>query len=388
MIESHFVKVTNELLEVDINLYNQSSHSLGVRIDGLILKAIAEPQPSDDRLLFEKTIWDVDVTCELPSLPLSGATELELQYVDAIERTALYFLQDFYHKIHADEIEGFKWHHQALFRGINLLLEPVRKGHHPILKKEWLDDSHETIREFSHRFPNSVDIALLTAVGMNLPSVVRGDSEMLEHMLKNNLLKRLYTEDHGFVACNENIANFIGKISHKYPRTKIIEIGAGTGGTTMSVLNALGASYSSYTYTDISVGFFEKATERFADHAHRMVFKVLNIEEDPVKQGFCEESYDIIIAANVLHATRRLSQTIQNVRSLLRPGGYLVAAEVTGTMLRDNGLMGGLEGWWLGAEDGRISGPGISAEKWNDLLLENRFSGVKSIIYNMLSRTT
>src|SRR5262249_37828997 len=69
--------------------------------------------------------------------------------------------------------------------------------------------------------------------------------------------------------------------------------------------------------------------------------------------------------------------------SLLRPGGFLIAVEVTGTMLREPGLMGGLEGWWLGCDDGRFPSPGVPAKKWHDLLQRNGFSGIESIVYDM-----
>ncbi|PKX89195.1 lovastatin nonaketide synthase [Aspergillus novofumigatus IBT 16806] len=382
-IEAHLTKSTSTVLEVDINLWDKLSNASGVQVDGLILKAIAEPQPSDDRLLFAKTVWDVDAACGLPSPPPAEVTRDELEYIDAVERTALFFMQNLLREVHPDEIGAFKWHHQALFRAIKTFLGPIREGCHTVMKKEWLDDSHETIREFAKRYPDSVDLALLTAVGENLPSVVRGESEMLEHMLKSNLLGRLYMEGRGFAACNEHVAALMRKISHKFPRTHILEIGAGTGGTTRSVLDAIGNAYSSYMYTDISAGFFEKAAEKFADHVHRMDFKTFNAENPPAEQGFTEGSYDIIIAANVLHATRRLSQTMRHARSLLRPGGFLIAVEVTGNMLREPGLMGGLEGWWLGVNDGRFPCPGISAKEWHDVLQASGFSGIDTIIYDM-----
>ena len=191
--------------------------------------------------------------------------------------------------------------------GISTILSPIREGRRALFKKQWLDDSRENIDSFAERYPDSVDLALLTAVGENLPSVVRGESEMLEHMLKDDLFGRLYAEGRGFAACNEHVAAIMRKVSHKHPRARILEIGAGTGGTTRSVLDAIGNAYSSYTYTDISAGFFEKAGEKFADHTHSMEFKTFNAEYSPSEQGFVRNSYDIVIAANVLHATRTLS---------------------------------------------------------------------------------
>ena len=382
-IEAHLANSTSTTFEVDINLCDKSGSASGLQVEGLILKAVAEPLPSDDRLLFAKTVWDVDAICGIPGPPPAEVRKAELEYIDAVDRTALFFLHKLSVDIHPEEVGAMKWHHKTLLDGISTILSPIREERHSFLKKEWLDDSREVIESFAERYPGSVDLALLTAVGDNLSSVVRGESEMLEHMLKDNLLSRLYTEGRGFAACNEHVAAIMRKVSHKYPRTRILEIGAGTGGTTNSVLNAIGNAYLSYTYTDISAGFFEKASERFAEHIHSMDFKTFNAEHSPAEQGFTEGSYDIIIAANVLHATRVLSQTMQHVRSLLRPGGFLIAVETTGNMLRETGLMAGLEGWWLGADDGRFPGPGISAKGWHDLLQASRFSGIETIIYDM-----
>lgn len=88
-------------------------------------------------------------------------------------------------------------------------------------------------------------------------------------------------------------------------------------------MNAIGNAYDSYTFTDISSGFFPSATAKFSTFANRMVYKVLDVEKEPATQDFAEHSYDIIIAANVLHATGSLKTTLRNTQSLLKPGGYL-----------------------------------------------------------------
>ena len=59
---------------------------------------------------------------------------------------------------------------------------------------------------------------------------------------------------------------------------------------------------------------------------------------------------------------------IQHVRSLLSPAGFLIVVETTDNLLREARFMAGLEGWWLGADDGRFAGAGIFAKGWHDLL--------------------
>ncbi|KAF4511960.1 hypothetical protein G6O67_001155 [Ophiocordyceps sinensis] len=53
-------------------------------------------------------------------------------------------------------------------------------------------------------------------------------------------------------------------------------------------------------------------------------------------------------------------------------------------MIRETGLMGGLEGWWLGAEEGRRMGPGICPREWDIVLEKNGFSGVDCIAHDHL----
>lgn len=95
----------------------------------------------------------------------------------------------------------------------------------------------------------------------------------------------------------------IRAVAHTNPRLRVLEVGAGTGGTTAKVLQALKSPYgeylySSYTYTDISSGFMPAAKERFAS-LKNIEYAVLDISQDPVKQGFQWGSYDLIIGTNV-----------------------------------------------------------------------------------------
>jgi hybrid polyketide synthase / nonribosomal peptide synthetase ACE1 len=160
---------------------------------------------------------------------------------------------------------------------------------------------------------------------------------------------------------------------------KLILIGSGTGGATELIFKGLKGAFASYTYTDISSGFFEKAQEKFAAHESQMIYKVCDIEKSPAEQGFTEGSYDLIVASLVLHATRNLEETMRNARKLLKPGGYLLMVELTDNdPMRFGFIFGGLPGWWLGYDDGRKLSPCVSAEAWNDLMLKTGFTGIDS----------
>ncbi|KAL8690546.1 MAG: hypothetical protein Q9224_004381, partial [Gallowayella concinna] len=137
---------------------------------------------------------------------------------------------------------------------------------------------------------------------------------------------------------------------------------------------------SSYTYTDVSVGFFEQAAEVFAAYREKMTFKVLDIEKAPATQGFELYSYDFVVASNVLHATVSLKHTLENTRQLLKPGGRLLLLEITNSSpLRINTIMGALPGWWLGVHEGRIHAPTVPPGRWHSVLKTAGFSGIDTI---------
>lgn len=110
-----------------------------------------------------------------------------------------------------------------------------------------------------------------------------------------------------------------------------------------------------------------------------MEFRLLDIRRDPSEQEFKLNSYDLIIASNVLHATPSLKETLENTRALLKPGGRLVVIEVTHREHARIGFIFGLfTDWWAGHDDGRILEPFISYDEWDSLLKETGFSGIDS----------
>ncbi|MBI4997000.1 MAG: polyketide synthase dehydratase domain-containing protein, partial [Rhodocyclales bacterium] len=126
---------------------------------------------------------------------------------------------------------------------------------------------------------------------------------------------------------------------------RVLEIGAGTGGTTAHVVPRLPADGVEHTFTDIGPLFVAKARERFGAHGF-MRFQVLDLERDPQAQGLAPASFDIVIASNVIHATAVLRHTLARVRDLLAPGGLLAMLEVTAPQRWFDLTVGLTDGWW------------------------------------------
>jgi acyl transferase domain-containing protein/SAM-dependent methyltransferase/acyl carrier protein len=158
---------------------------------------------------------------------------------------------------------------------------------------------------------------------------------------------------------------------------RILEIGAGTGGTTASLLPALPGTGFEYAFTDVTPFFLHKAQREFAAYPF-VTYRTLDIEKDPGAQGIQPASFDLVIAANVLHATRDLDVTLGNVRSLLKPQGLLLIWEVTEQLTWFDISFGLIEGWQRYEDALRSSGPLLSTESWSQALRQHRFDAVES----------
>lgn len=141
------------------------------------------------------------------------------------------------------------------------------------------------------------------------------------------MLATLYSEGLGVSQTNHHLGAFLDYLFHRYPRMRILEVGTGTGSSTSVALKHLKFKLEEYTFTDLSPSSFEAAQARFPENKQLMKFKTLDINQSPTEQGFQENSYDIIIAAHVLQATKSVYEALKHCRQLLRPGGYLILLE-------------------------------------------------------------
>ena len=163
---------------------------------------------------------------------------------------------------------------------------------------------------------------------------------------------------------------------------RLLEIGAGTGGTSERVLERLkqsGIAVGEYCYTDLSRAFLMHAQDRFGAQHPYLSCRLLDIEKDPQGQGFAVGEFDVVVAANVLHATRDIRSTLLHAKRLLRRGGLLVLKELSSAGGLFAHLTFGLtEGWWR-FEDAplRLSGsPALAPATWHRVLQGEGFSAI------------
>lgn len=189
---------------------------------------------------------------------------------------------------------------------------------------------------------------------------------------------------------NSMVARFIRQyIEERLPRLKvnqkikILEIGAGIGATSTVVFQDIKrfGEKLTYYYTDISPVFTRYGSEKYSLDNPYLEFKVLNIENEVTDQGFDPGEIDVVIAANVIHATRNISHTLRNIKRLLKRNGLLVLNELTGLQVLLSATFALLDGWWLYEDqENRIEGsPMLEPATWEKLLRAEGFNKVRTL---------
>lgn len=159
---------------------------------------------------------------------------------------------------------------------------------------------------------------------------------------------------------------------------KILEIGGGDGLLTWLLVPSLRGRNVEYTFTDIGNYFVIKARRRAAElGVGFMNFGVLDISSDTSTQGYAPNSFDVVLAFNVLHATKSLETSIHHVKNLLAPNGVAVIVELT-RLERWHAMIWGFEEglWYFADEHIRAYSPILHAAGWEDVLRRQGFEGV------------
>ncbi|KAL8709002.1 MAG: hypothetical protein Q9220_006211 [cf. Caloplaca sp. 1 TL-2023] len=239
------------------------------------------------------------------------------------------------------------------------------------------DEIEQLLRRMEEADPIGKSIV---RVARNLKNILEGNVDALHLLFHDGLMDDYYRFSNQLATSFRSLDLYVDLLAHKRSNLNILEIGAGTGSATRDILHVLTQDhirrFGEYTFTDVSASFFPKAREDFRDQADRMKFMPLDIEKDPLQQGFMAR-YDVVVASNCLHATSNLENTLRNARKLLKSGGKIIIFEsVNPESIISTFIFGLLPGWWLGTESFRKWGPLVNEDTWNLLLKNTGFSGV------------
>src|SRR5205823_6527504 len=170
------------------------------------------------------------------------------------------------------------------------------------------DAAAEMQRGFIEQNPGHLPEALL--VGGNcaeLGPILRGEKDAIQVLFAGagaDLLDQFYGD--GLLTSHwlAGITAAVREGARLLPEgrgLRILEVGAGTGGLAAQLLPALEPGLHSYTFTDVSAGFFPGAMQKLAAFPE-VETKIFDLEKPAGEQGFEPGSFDFVVGTNVLHA--------------------------------------------------------------------------------------
>ncbi len=267
------------------------------------------------------------------------------------------------------------------------LLKKLKRGWRPTPAFEKAaNTAGPTLRSFIERHPGNLPEAqLCTANCAELGPILRGEKDAVQVLFTGagaELLEQFYSDgvltSHWLAA----IAAAVSEAARGLPEgrgLRILEIGAGTGGLTSQVLPALERGLHSYTFSDVSAGFFSAAAQKLAAFPE-VEFKVYDLEKPAAAQDFAAGSYDFIIGTNVLHAVADVRATLRELHGLLAPGGSLVFMDTASPQLWTETVFGVTSGWWHFTDrDLRPEQPLMQRATWERALREAGFEETASL---------
>ena len=336
--------------------------------------------------------WEPDVDLlssqQMTDLCLSEEPSIEeVNFSKTLEQVAFYYLEWTLKIVATSEVHNIHPHHQKLWDRMKALVDRVREEKLDEQTAPWISASQSEQVELRHRVRDSgAEGNLLCHMGRQLPAILRKEVEPLPLMMEKGLhgrhLEAYKKESPRYNRSFRALSNYLKLLGHKNPHLSVLEIGAEAGGAASTIMQALScteeevARFARYTYTSVSNESFKDVEERSSAWKHLITCQTLDIEVDPLDQGFEAESYDVVIAVHVLHGTKSTPDTLNHVRKILKPGGRLVFIEMTRERLSSTVLFGTLPGWWAGGD------PIMSEQEWHSALLQSGFSGLEAAVWD------
>ena len=219
--------------------------------------------------------------------------------------------------------------------------------------ESWTAVKPLTINSQAHATADdSIEMKLLNQCGKSLAEVLTGKTDCLQLLFpQDNAVSAsaLYSQAEGFKNLNQSLVAVLNSWLQLVPdgkRLKVLEIGAGTGGTTKHILPLL-AQFGDfdYVFTDVSNAFLTQARSQFGNY-RQLRYEILDISQCSDQQGFDERDFDLIVAANVIHATPNLDQSLDTIHQLLAQNGMFVLLEGLQARLWVDLIFGLTTGWW------------------------------------------
>lgn len=229
--------------------------------------------------------------------------------------------------------------------------------------------------ELAETYPQAAsELELLRAIAPRLTEILRGRVDPMSLLFpdgSSRLLTTFYRSGGDQAVGYQLIQAAVRKAVEQLPSgrpLRVLELGAGTGALTAVILPVLPADRTEYTFTDISPKFLHEARHQFSAYPF-IEYRPFDLTQPPAAQGLDLHGYDLVLAANTLHATPNLQQSLAHIAQCLAPNGLLVFLEVTRQLVAYNTIFGMFPDWWRqNPETNQLELALQARQQWEQLL--------------------
>ncbi|KAJ4411015.1 Type I Iterative PKS [Gnomoniopsis sp. IMI 355080] len=203
--------------------------------------------------------------------------------------------------------------------------------------------------------------------------------ETLESLLPDGIIPKLYR-----LIDQSDLSKFLCHMVHYNPNLRVLVVGGADRGVLLpDLLRHLSLADGQVLCSKLTV----TTTGFISGKDHQKLFPgleyaTLDISKDIVEQGFEDRQYDLVLATNVVHTTKCLRQSLENIKKLMFPNGRLLLQELCPNPSSKwiNYVFGTQPGWWCGTGDGRDYEPHAGVERWRSELLAAGFDGLSGLL--------
>ncbi len=238
--------------------------------------------------------------------------------------------------------------------------------------KSWRD-GYRSLPQFA------ADWLCIARIGSELPDILSGRADPLGILFSDDsaTMEQVYNQGFSSLEANEILAQSVRKLAEEispHRPVRILEVGGGTGGTAGHILRALNGFAADYLFTDVSSSFLRHAESKFGDYPS---FRTAVFDLEASEQDLFENRFDIVVCANVVHATKSVRESLRALKRMLCANGVLMLSEIQRCAAFDF-VFGPLpDVWRFEDRDDRPSHALLGSQEWETILQTEGFDDVQ-----------
>lgn len=186
------------------------------------------------------------------------------------------------------------------------------------------------LAEVHKAYPNhSAEISLLDALSQGvLAQILRGRLAP-SAIFPTNVLNSFHRKGSEAGSIRETVQAVVRQLVEQLPADgplRVLEIGAGTGALTSTLLSLLPADRTEYTATDVRSKVVKEGQQQFSSYPF-VEWRQFDPASDPAAQGLTLHGYDLILNANVIETEPCSVESIAHIVLCLANNGLFIFSE-------------------------------------------------------------